>query len=222
MAQILNAAVRPSITDIVLIINNYSTKLMVMIEKIFICLAGTILTSLFNPTFSQTNQDLSNELSLSSKEESSHSPIVSTGYLNDISPRAIRSFIRRFDYAPGETWQKVTNGYIAYFEKDSIKFKVSYDAGGTWVNTMRTYTEKYLPFTVRHAVKRIYYDFNICLVTEVESDDQPLIYLIDLMEIANEASLKKIMYNEGEMLELDLSKGKWWQRSLTPFPKKQQ
>ena len=171
----LNEAVLPSITEIVLIIDNYSSKLIVMIEKIFICLAGTILTLLFNPTFSQTNQDLSSELSLSSKEESSHSPIVSTGYLNDISPRAIRSFIRRFDYAPGETWQKVTNGYIAYFEKDSIK-----------------------------------------------SDDQPLIYLIDLMEIANEASLKKIMYNEGEMLELNLSKGKWWQRSLTPFPKKQQ
>ena len=175
---------------------------MVMIQKIFISLAGTIMTLILNPTYSQSDQVLPGELPLSLKEESAHTPIVRTGYLNDISPRALRSFMRRFDYAPGERWKKVTNGYIARFEKDSIKFKVSYDAGGSWVNTMRIYTEKYLPFNVRHAVKRIYYDFNISLVTEVESDDAALIYFIDLKAMANQALLKKIMYNEGEMLEL--------------------
>ena len=187
-----------------------------MKKRIFICLAGTALAlTLINPAFSQkTNKVLSNESLLSSQEVPSPFPDVSSGYINDISPRVIRDFIKRFDYIPGGKWSKVTNGYIAFFEKDDIKFKISYDNKGYWVNTMRTYTEKYLPFAVRHPVKSTYYDFNIYKVTEIESDDQPLIYLIYLRKADDESSLKDIMYSDGEMQEMEQSKGKWKKKSF--------
>src|SRR5687768_1010709 len=143
-----------------------------MKEKIFICLAGTILTLIINPAFSQeANKDLPEDSLFSSKEISSPFPIVGPGYINNISSRDIRDFVRRYDNTTDEKWYKLTNGYIALFEKDNIKFKVSYDTKGYWISTMRTYTEKYLPSAVRHPVKSAHYDFNIYLVREIESDD---------------------------------------------------
>src|SRR5688572_14188380 len=122
-----------------------------MKEKFFICLAGTILTfAIINPTFSQkADINLSKDTLLSLKEVSSALTIVTPGHLNEISSRAIRDFIRRYDFTTDEKWYKLTKGYVAFFEKDSINFKVSYDARGQWVSTMRTYTEKYLPSAVR-------------------------------------------------------------------------
>ena len=182
-----------------------------MRKKFFICLAGTIVTfAIINPAFSQkADVDLSKDSMLSLKEVSSEFPIANPSHINEISSRAIRDFIRRYDYTTGEKWYKLTKGYIASFEKDSINFKVSYDARGQWVTTIRTYTEKYLPSAVRHPVKSVHYDFNIYLVREIESDDHPLVYFIYLRKTSDETSFKNIIYSDGEMQEVEPYKGKW-------------
>jgi len=187
-----------------------------MKEKIFICLAETILTlAMINPTFSQeANIYLSEDSLSSSKEFSSPFPMVSPGHINNISSRAIRNFIRRYDDATGEKWYKLAKGYVAFFEKDSIRFIVSYDINGYWISTMRTYTEKYLPSAVRHPVKSAHYDFNIYLVREIESNDQPLIYFIYLRKVEDETSFKNIVYSDGEMQEVEPYKGKWRKKSF--------
>src|SRR5450631_1144881 len=97
-----------------------------MKNKFFICIAGTVLVlAIANPGFSQKrNQSWSIVSLLSSEKVSSQFPAVSSGYINDISSKAIRDFIRRFDSKAGENWSKITNGYIAFFEKDNIRFKV--------------------------------------------------------------------------------------------------
>ena len=187
-----------------------------MKKKIFACLAGTILTlSIINPAFSQeANIDLPKDSLLSSKEVSSPLPGVSAGYINEISSRAIRDFVRRYDNTTDEKWYKLTKGYIAFFEKDNINFKVSYDAKGYWNSTMRTYTEKYLPSAVRHPVKSANYDFNIYLVRELESYDQPLVYFIYLRKKEAETSFKTIIYSDGEIQDMELYKGKWRRKNF--------
>ena len=182
-----------------------------MKRKIFSCLAGAILTfAVINQAFSQkASKDLPGDSMSSSKEVAYQFPNVGAGYINNISSRAIRDFVKRYDYTPGEKWSKAPDGYIASFEKDNIKFKVSYDLKGYWMSTMRTYTEKYLPQAVRHPVKSAHYDFNICLVREIESGDQPLVYFIYLAKSQDETSFKNIVYSDGEMLEVEPYKGKW-------------
>lgn len=190
-----------------------------MKNKFFICMAGTVLAlAMINPGFSQKrNQSWSKVPLLSFEKVAPQFPAVSSGYINDISSKAIRDFIRRFDSTVGENWSKITNGYIAFFEKDNIRFKVYYDSKGYWDNTMRTYTEKYLPFDVRHAVKSTYYDFNIYHVTEIESHDQPLIYFIYLRKGEDETSFKTITYSAGEMEEVEPYNGKWREKSYSLF-----
>ena len=82
---------------------------------------------------------------------------------------------------------------------------------------MRTYTEKYLPFDVRHAVKSTYYDFNIFHVTEIESPNQPLIYFIYLRKAEDETSFKTIMYSADQMEEVEPYNGKWREKSFSLF-----
>ena len=187
-----------------------------MKEKIFIGLAGTILTfAIINPEFSQkANIDLSEDSLLSSKEISSPFPIVTSDHINDISTKAIRDFVRRYKYTPGEKWRKVIDGYIALFEKDNISFKVSYNLKGYWISTIRTYTEKYLPSAVRHPAKSAHYDFNIYLVREIQYDDQPLIYFIYLRKAGDETSFRNIIYSNGEMQEVEPYKGKWRRKNF--------
>ena len=182
-----------------------------MKKKTFICIAGTILTlTTLNPAFSQeANIYLPEDSLLSSKEFSSPFPSVSPGHINNISSRAIRDFIRRYDYTTGEKWYQLTKGYVAFFEKDNVSFIVSYDIKGYWISTMRTYTEKYLPSAVRHPVKSAHYDFNIYLVREIESNDQPLIYFIYLRKVEDQTSFKNIVYSDGEMQEVEPYRGKW-------------
>jgi len=187
-----------------------------MKKRFFICLAGTMLTFAINPAFSQkADIDLSTDSLFSVKEVTSALPIVSPGHMNEISSKAIRDFIRRYDFTTDEKWYKLTKGYIASFKKDSIDFKVSYDARGQWVSTIRTYTEKYLPSAVRHPIKSAHYDYNIYLVREIESDDHPLVYFIYLRKAENETSFKNIMYSDGEMQEVEPYKGKWREKSFS-------
>ena len=182
-----------------------------MKEKICSCLAGTILTlAIINPAFSQkANKVLPEDSLLSSIEVSSPYPVVTPGYINDISTKAIRDFVRRYKYTQGEKWRKVIDGYIALFEKDNIAFKVSYDLKGYWISTTRTYTEKYLPTAVRHPVKSAHYDFSIYLVREIQYYNQPLIYFIYLRKIDDETSFRNIIYSNGEMQEVEPYNGKW-------------
>jgi len=182
-----------------------------MKKKIFTCLAGTILTlATISSAFSQeANIYLAEDSSYFSKELSTPFPEVTPGQINNISTRAIRDFIKRYHYTTAEKWYKLTKGYVAFFEKDNIKFIVSYDIKGYWVSTMRTYTEKHLPSAVRHPVKSAHYDFNIYLVREIETNDQPLIYFIYLRKAEDATLFKNIVYSDGEMQEVEPYNGKW-------------
>ena len=184
--------------------------------KIFSHLAGAILTfGIINPTISQTlNKDLPKDSASSSKEVAYPYPFVAAGRVNEINSRAIRDFMKRYDYMPREKWTKVINGYVAFFEKDEIKFKVSYNIKGYWMSTMRTYAEKYLPSSIRHPVKSAYYDFNIYLVREIECDERPLTYFIYLRAAEDEMSFTNIMYSNGEMLEVEPYNGKWRRKNF--------
>lgn len=109
--------------------------------------------------------------------------------------RAIREFWRLYGEGKNERWYKLPGGYLAEFEEDNIHHKLVFDKRGSWLYTMREYTEKELPRTVRHLVKSTYYDHTIGWVKEVIQHGT-LTYVV---HIEDATEWKDLIIRDGEM-----------------------
>ena len=112
----------------------------------------------------------------------------------------MKDFHKTFYNVKDETWYNVADGgYISRFISDSVRTVVAYNAKGIWQYTLRYYTEKKLPRTVRSIVKSTYYDYDILGATEVLIEDQDayLVYLRD------EDNSKTILVTDDDMKELE-------------------
>ncbi len=85
--------------------------------------------------------------------------------------KAIKDFIKKFDKVNDEKWYEVSDGFFASFKDDGIETKVAYHKNGIWDCTVRTLNESQMPFAVRDAVKKIYYDSRIIVVYEIKHSD---------------------------------------------------
>ncbi len=121
-----------------------------------------------------------------------NSPVL---YLNEVSSKAIRHFIRTYKNADSAKWSKLADGnggFEVCFSTDGIPTRVKYDKAGNYVCCVREYFEDKLPKDIRHRVKSIYYDFVICYTKEVNMHDNT-IYIITLED---KASWKNILVTE--------------------------
>jgi len=118
--------------------------------------------------------------------------------LEKISPRALRSFADTYKNVKGERWMKTKDGFSAQFNSDGIRNTIFYDKKGFWAGSVKLYTEEKMLHEVRHAVKSVYYDYNIIYAQEVEapgSEGMPT-YIVCLEDTSN---IKMIRICEGEM-----------------------
>jgi uncharacterized protein YifN (PemK superfamily) len=122
---------------------------------------------------------------------------------NDVSVKAARHFVTTYPAVSSERWSVLKNGYMATFTSNSINTKVFYDASGTWLHSIERYTETRLPKHVRASVKRIYYDYTITAIDEVNiagSNAKPryVVYLKD------DNTFKTIIVCDGEVEEMSM------------------
>ncbi len=92
----------------------------------------------------------------------------SPGYLNDLNVKIVRHLLKHFDNPATQNWDLSNQGYRVKFEIDSILYRVDYDKGGKWRNTIRSYDENRLPASIKSALKEYLLDFKITHVTELQ------------------------------------------------------
>lgn len=84
-----------------------------------------------------------------------------------VNEKAQKTFITIFKDAADVTWSNAGNHYEAYFENAGIRTRVTIDAKGNLLQTIRYYSENRLPANVLYSVKNDYKDAGIHGVTEV-------------------------------------------------------
>lgn len=120
-------------------------------------------------------------------------------FINEVSTKAQRNFVRDFKNAAGTTWYKLNDGFVAYFTQNETNTRVGYDKKGNYMWTIQDYAEDKLPFDIRHIVKSAYYDLTIHHVDEVKTD-RSLVYIIKL---EGKATWKTVKVADGEMTVLN-------------------
>ncbi len=119
---------------------------------------------------------------------------------NEINVRAIRDFLDRYSKVNSAIWFPNSNGgFEAYFVQDGYGERVIYDKKGGWQMSLLIYNEEKLSSDIRCEIKRTYYDWNITLVEEVQTNDG-VEYIINLEDKSNIRVLK--VTKEGLMEEL--------------------
>jgi ribosomal protein L25 (general stress protein Ctc) len=94
--------------------------------------------------------------------------------------RADRDFRKKFTDGVGVTWYDLADGYRARLIYNGADTWVDYNRKGNWIHTIRTYNEKKMSTSLRHTVKRVYYDYSIKLIQEIELPDDTVVYVIHL------------------------------------------
>ncbi len=112
--------------------------------------------------------------------------------------KAKKNFSRTYKGVAGETWLTTKQGVQARFSVDGVTTFVYYGKNGQWLANLKGYGEDKLPFEVRDMVKRVYYDFNIIHVKEIETMSNKGIptYIVYLED---DTHYKLIRVGNGEM-----------------------
>jgi hypothetical protein len=101
--------------------------------------------------------------------------------INELSAKAFRRFHRRFrEVSTGESWFKYDQGYQVSFVLDQHHEFAYFDQNGIFLYSLRYYDGKELPKDMVEIVKRIFPDYKINVVTEV-NDGQKTFYTLQII-----------------------------------------
>ena len=115
--------------------------------------------------------------------------------VNELNSKAVRHFSHEFSFANNEKWFKIRDGFTVKFVANDIQYRVGYNKKGNWENTIKIYSESEMPQSIRHLVKRAYYDYAITLIEELAITNQ-VTYIV---HIDNGIGFKKLWIADGEM-----------------------
>jgi hypothetical protein len=115
-----------------------------------------------------------------------------------VNAKAIKDFSTRFTDANNAQWFADRNGFVSYFVKDGYGDRVFYDKKGHWQYSLLFYNETKLPRDVRSAVRSIYFDMNITLVEEVQTQNGK-VYIV---HIEDKSDIKILKVNDAGEMEI--------------------
>ena len=84
-----------------------------------------------------------------------------------VNDKAQQTFNLLFKGADNVKWSDAGDNYEAYFDSEGIKTRVTIDAKGNLLQTMRYYSESHLPANVLYNIKNDYKGKEIFGVTEI-------------------------------------------------------
>lgn len=98
-----------------------------------------------------------------------------------ISDKLLQVFQQTFPDAKQVKWLEEPNGYEVTFRQNDVLTKVMYDKDAHFVNSLRYYTEKYLPVTIIYQLQKKYAGKTIWGVTEMstETSTECFVKLVD-------------------------------------------
>ena len=113
--------------------------------------------------------------------------------------KAIKNFKRSHPDTTNESWSTDNGYYFVSFKQGGIKNKIAYTPHGQVDYSLKIYNENNLPYTVRSAVKSIYYDYTITNAQELDVKNKT-IYLV---KITDANSWKTIRVSNGDLEEIE-------------------
>jgi hypothetical protein len=117
-------------------------------------------------------------------------------YLNEISSKAMRSFVSSYWDATDPKWVKYSDGYVVYFMRGSIRYKVYYTPDGDVQCTIRQFTVEDMPRDIRQMVESTYADYSIFQVHAVTSMEKTRYEI----KIEDDDSFKEIKIDDKGMV----------------------
>ncbi len=118
----------------------------------------------------------------------------------DFNSKAIKDFQIRFQKVDNAMWFSDQNGFMSYFIKSGYGNKVFYDRKGHWQFSLILYGEDQLPVDLRASVKARYFDMDITLIEEVQTNDG-MVYIVHLEDKSNIKILRLSKDAEMEILQ---------------------
>jgi hypothetical protein len=116
--------------------------------------------------------------------------------INNVSTKAVRSFLQSHKRAENVHWYIETDGFLASYFLDGIKGRAFYNKSGNEIYDWHSYAEKWLPENIRDLIKSIYYlDYAIRWVNEFQTGGK-IIYIVNL---EGKTTWTNIRLCEGEM-----------------------
>lgn len=117
--------------------------------------------------------------------------------LDIVNVKALKNFSKHYKVS-NETWSNGEDCIVASYDVDSVSNYIYYDKKGHWGGSLKVYQEDKMPMDIRKMVKQEYYDYNIVVVNEIETDAasaQPTYIVI----VENEKNIKQIRIQNDNM-----------------------
>jgi hypothetical protein len=92
-----------------------------------------------------------------------------TANVSGISARAIKEFGKQYKNTTNQHWNVISDGFTAKFTDNEVVNTIYYDTKGRWSGSLKSYPENKMDREIRDIVKSKYYDYNIIVVSEVET-----------------------------------------------------
>ena len=102
------------------------------------------------------------------------------GYRNNISTRAVRDFMGKFENVSNERWYNADDRFVVMFRLEDVDYRIDYDQQGSCIQTIRSYDATKSAPDIIDMVRSSYPHYNIFLVQEVEMPLHPINYFIHL------------------------------------------
>ena len=171
-------------------------------KNIIYALAATVFTiTTLHTGAQQVNDELKVSKTYNFVPGFNQQTSVSHRNLYQINFKAVRDFVKTYPEISNEKWEILKDGYVVSFVLNTVWKKNFYDEKGRWLQSIDQYGEINLPENVRASVKRIYYDYAITIIQEVNEKRtglDPTYYV----HIKYAATFKIIKVYNGEVEEL--------------------
>lgn len=93
-----------------------------------------------------------------------------SSFAADVNETVLKVFSQTYPDAQSISWSVQTNGYLVYFTKKDVSYRVMYDQEGSVTLSFKYYGEENLSPLVLNRVKKSYPDYKIHSVIEKSSD----------------------------------------------------
>jgi hypothetical protein len=136
-------------------------------------------------------------VSLAAEKIDTDSPMDKEVIENHVNSRAIRHFNKAYSGNDAAEWSFLKEGgFVCRFTRKKIVSRAFYDKKGNWLYTVAGYTEDKLAKEIRAMVRRVYYDYQISFINEINMPEGKNVYII---QIQDEKTLKILRISEDEM-----------------------
>jgi hypothetical protein len=105
---------------------------------------------------------------------------IGLGASNKPGQNVLGNFEQRFKNVTSTRWYESSYGLVVKFNLKGIDYRVDFDKKGNWLYTIRNYSEMKMPAEVRRLINRLYKDYSIMLVQEIETPFNSQTFVVHL------------------------------------------